>query len=143
MESIEDSSRLFITSSDRFELKDEPNPLLSLVGEVAVNLGNIGLTLGASTNNRRVLGYRFREFLVPLGRPVYALGRLVPDTLENSTLRLEPAEGLSQVIVSYQSPEVIRKDLQSSVYWWNVLGLVSTAVGGVLIGHAVYQGVKD
>jgi hypothetical protein len=130
---------LFITSSDRFELKDQPNPLFNLVGEVALNLGNVGLSLGASASNRRILGYRFREFIVPLGRPVYALGRIVPDSFEATAFRLEPAEGLPGVIVSYDSPEKLRKDLESSIYWWNVATLVTSAVGGVLVGHSLYE----
>jgi len=134
---LQDHYRLFLTSNERFELKEQTNPALSLFGQMAFRIGNVDMALGASTNDKRVLGYRFRESLIPVGRPVYALGSVSAVEIGGAggerVLILKPAAGHSSAIATFDTQEQIKAKAENEEYWWKLASLISGSVGSALL----------
>jgi len=106
---------------------------------MAFRIGNVDMALGASTNDKRVLGYQFRESLIPVGRPVYALGSVSAADLGGVggervlTLKPAAAAGQSSAIVTFETQEQVRVKAESQEYWWRLASLISGSVGSALL----------
>lgn len=96
-----------------------------------LSFGGFSLSLGGMlSGGRRTLGYRFQEWLTPLGQKAYLLGT-IRDT--NGELRVCRApEGKSRFLVSLRSEEELVRSIRGAVTWLQV-GIGVCLVGGLAL----------
>ena len=94
-----------------------------------ISFGGFTLSLGgARAANRRTLGYRFQEWVTPLGHAAYVLGT-ARDL--NGELRVcRSPEGKSRFLVSLRSEEELVRSLRSTLTALQV-GMVVALLAGV------------
>ena len=106
----------------------EPGGSMLSFGGFSVSVGNILLGGG-----RRTLGYRFQEWVVPVGHPVYVLG-MVRDV--NGALRVgRPNDREGRFLISTRSEEEIVRSGRTTLTALKVGALVCFLVGvGLILG---------
>jgi hypothetical protein len=103
-----------------------------------IRLGRFSLSLGTMLERRRTLGYRYKEWIVPINRQVYVLGQA---TDSNGELCLErPTEGGKPFIISLKSEEQLLAGAQSSAQWMGIAAGVLLAAGAVLLAVGLIMG---
>jgi L-aminopeptidase/D-esterase-like protein len=113
---------------DRFQ-SGEPgagNGLITL-GDFSINVG--GLSIG-SMSGSRTIGYRIRETVLPLGRPIFVLGE-VADRSSQLTIGM-PREKGRRFIISTKSEEELIRSMQATIRWL-LVGAASSSVAGLAL----------
>lgn len=100
-------------------------------GGGSLRVGSFTLSLGMSGGPRRVLGYQYRESIVPLGQALYALGE-VNDSGGEPVLR-RPSDKKAPFILSIKSEEELTRDSERSITFllWGAVGCF--VIGAVLL----------
>jgi len=98
-------------------------------GALALTIGGFSLSVaGVDTrSDRRTVGYRFEERILPLGRDVYALGEVI-DTGDGLILR-KTAEKEQPFVLSLRSETQLIGASEASARWRKAVGAVAIAVG--------------
>jgi hypothetical protein len=109
---------------DRFEPGEPSNTNIS-IGRFRLNLSS--LTLGAG---RRTLGYKYEEWLVPLGRAIYVLGE-ASDSAGGLVIR-KPTKKGTTFIVSTKSEEELTKSAAGTSTGLTVGAAIAAAAGIVI-----------
>ncbi len=108
------------------------NGLVNL-GDFTINIG--GLTIGPSARTR-VLGYRFRESVLPLGRKVYVLGEATDKTGQLAVGM--PGQKGHKFLISLKSEEELIRSTGSAIRW-----MLASAIGSGLAGLVlIVMGLK-
>ncbi len=117
------------TIVDRFEQPSAVEQGASLaIGGMRLAVGSgFGMSMGS---DRRTIGYRFIERVLPIGRPLYALGE-VADTDDGLVLR-KPADKDKPFLLSLKSEEELVRSAESSAKWLRI-GAVALGVGGIAL----------
>jgi len=113
-----------------------------LGGQVTLSLGRFQMSLGSGRwdpTTSRTLGYRFTERVLPIGKPVYAIGE-VAVSLDEGLLLRPPTEEDKQkpFMVSLKTEEEIVKGAEKSAKVMRFIAIVlgvlglGLAAGGVL-----------
>lgn len=113
---------------DRFEPPNAVEQGSSLVFG-SMRFGMSG-SFGPIHGRRRVIGYRFRESILPLGAPVYALGQ-ASDTAAGFLLG-KPADKEQRFVISTKSEEEMVAAAESSAKWMGYGGIGLIAVGALM-----------
>ena len=109
-----------------------------------LSYGSFSLALGSDRGqgNRRTLGYRYRETVLPLDRPVLVVGtasdRLAQEGHRTGTIVLEqPTRADQPYIITLKSHEAITKSVDQSAKtaFWSMVGCLG--VGVVLLVAAI------
>ena len=114
---------------DRFEPGEHPGGQISF--------GGFSLFLGSSPGGgRRTLGYRFQEWLTPVGHQAYLLGT-VRDVAGG--LRVcRPPEGKSRFLVSLRSEEELVRSIRHAMTWLQVAIAICFLFGlGLILARLV------
>jgi len=113
------------TSVNRFE----PPEQVERGGSIA--WGPLSVRLGAIGSDRRTVGYRFIERVLPLDRPLYALGDLV-DTDEGLVMR-RPEDKERPFIVSLKSEDQLVASAESSSKYQRIGAMVLAVMSVILV----------
>ena len=116
---------------DRFE---PPAAVERTSGQgLSLAVGSFSLNLSGSHrgSQRRTLGYRFTEKVLPLNKPVYALGE-VADTSDGLVLR-KPNASSDPFVVSLKSETELIASKQSAAKWLKYGALASIIAGSALV----------
>jgi hypothetical protein len=115
------------TVVDRFE---PPSAVESAgMGQIAVRLGSFSLSVGSGFgNDRRTLGYRFVERILPLARDLYVLGE-VTDTPDGLLLR-KPSGSGKPFVLSTKSEAELTRTAESSARWLKIAAM-AFGIGGI------------
>jgi len=123
----------WVKSVDRFE-KGEPQAGAFMLGGVSIQIG--GVQLGGT--QRKTLGYRYHEWVLPAGRSVYVLGGATLRSGEPCLQR--PAEPGRRFLVSTKSEEQIIASARTAILWLGILAGVCGAAGIALILARLFKG---
>ena len=100
-------------------------------GGFALTLGSFSLsTSGYSGSDRRTLGYRFIEEILPLGSDLYALGEIA-DTEDGLALRKPEGESKKPFLLSLKSEAELVRSTESAAKWKRIIGL-GLIIGGIV-----------
>ena len=104
-------------------------------GEVqggAIRIGGLSINLGGVTGgtNRRTIGYRYEEEIIPLQRNLYILGEAADASGE--LCMQKPAKKENKFIISVKSEEELIRSAQGSMTAFLVLSLI-TGIGGITL----------
>ncbi|MGB0589503.1 MAG: E3 ubiquitin ligase family protein [Myxococcota bacterium] len=119
------------TIVDRFEA---PSAVEHMGGsQLALRVGNFNLAVsgGHHGNQRRTLGYRFEERVLPLDRSVYVLGE-VADTADGLVLR-KPTTTEGPYVVALKSEAELIQLKESSAKWLKIGAITSVITGIALV----------
>lgn len=98
-------------------------------GGANLRMGSFSFQARALSGNRRSLGYRYEEQIVPVGRDVYVLGEASDRDGELSVLK--PGKG--KFIISLKSEEELVQGTQSAILWTKIGAIASAVLGLVLL----------
>lgn len=89
------------------------------------------LSVGLGSSDRRTLGYRYRESVLPVGRSVLILG--AASDQRGTVAIAKPTQGDRHFIISLRPDEALTQaaDRNSQWAWWSMVGCLSG--GGVLL----------
>ena len=100
-------------------------------GVVLASIGGFTLSLGNMTfgNSRRLLGYRIKESILPVGGDIYALGE-VRDGTDGLTLN-DPSDKEKPFLLSVKSEEELlqRYETTANMQKYGAMGLAAISVG--------------
>lgn len=101
-------------------------------GQLTVGVGTFRMAIGGllGSGGRRTVGYRFEEKLLPLGRPLYALGELA-DTADGLILR-KPEDKSRPFLMSLKSEDEVVRSTEKSAIWLRA-GAAALGLGGVAL----------
>jgi hypothetical protein len=98
----------------------------------SVSFGGFSMNLGDNfgSGNRRTLGYRYRESILPVGRQVTVLG-MVSD--RNGSLTVEKPNTNQPFIISPKSQEALVKSANQNaqIAFWSMVGCLG--LGAILL----------
>jgi hypothetical protein len=115
---------------ERFEA---PSAVEQLGGsQLSLGIGSFSMSLsgGVHGDQRRTLGYRFEERILPLNRDVYVLGE-VADTSDGLVLRAGSTKDDPFVISLKTEAELVRSKEASAK--WLRLGAIVSLIGGIAL----------
>lgn len=97
-------------------------------GGAMIRYGNFSLSVGHSSGGqRRTLGYRYRERVLPLERRVYVLGECRDD---DGTLAIRrPTDSEKRFIISLKSEEELIRSHEESMSWLKYGGYIGLGAG--------------
>lgn len=117
---------------DPLEIVEEFQPGGPSEDGALLRFGNFSLSLGGMLGgNRRTLGYRYQEWIVPINRQVYVLGQATDSSGELCIER--PTEGDKSFIISLKSEEQLLAAAKGSARWAGLSAGILLAVGAVLL----------
>jgi len=115
---------------DRFELANNVEQ-----SSGTLSLGSFSFSFSTTLgSDKRIIGYRFQESILPVGTELYVLGEL-SDTGDGLAVR-DPAESGQTFIVSTKSEETLVRSGQSTAKWGKIGGISALAIGtiGTVVG---------
>ncbi len=86
------------------------------------------ISFGYSSDSR-TLGYRYKEYIIPVGAKLYVLGE-ASDRRGGGLTVVRPADKKLNFIVSTKSEDELLRGTESSALWL-MIGAIASAVGGV------------
>lgn len=96
------------------------------------SLGGIRINFGDS---ERTIGYRYKESLLPVDRPVYVLGTVQ----DNGEIGAPPDRDKQQrFVVSYRSEEDLGRSLVKNVFWLGIGAIGAFVLGVLLLGIGLF-----
>lgn len=112
-------------------------------GQITLSMGRFQMSLGSGrwdATTSRTLGYRFIERVLPVGKPVYALGEVAMTEDEGLVLRSPTDEDKKKpFMVSPKTEEEIVKAAEKSA---RILRIVAMVLGVIGVGLAVWGAVR-
>ena len=112
-------------------------------GQITLSMGRFQMSLGSGRwdpTTSRTLGYRFIERVLPIGKPVYALGEVAMTEDEGLVLRPPTDEDKKKpFMVSPKTEEDIVKSAEKSARIMRVIAIVLGVAG---IGLAVWGAIR-
>lgn len=113
---------------EKFEFDDEDEP------DAAVSIG--GLKVGFSFNinindNKRTIGFTYRESVLPVGHDVYILGEAANDSGE--VMIRKSGNWKDNYIISHRSEEELARSASSQSKWLFVGAMACDVIGAVLL----------
>lgn len=116
---------------DKFE---PPGAVEPGAGQMTIGYGGLSFSLGGAlsshTADRRTVGYKFEERLLPVGRRLYAMGEIA-DTSDGLVLR-KPSDEDRPYLLSLKSEDELVASSLSSARWMGI-GAAALGVGGIAL----------
>jgi hypothetical protein len=94
-----------------------------------MRVGDFSIYIDGYDGDRRILGYRFEENIIPINRDLYILGAATER--EGELCIVNPQES-GQFIISLKSEEELTKSKQSSAKW-TLIGAIGCSLIGVIL----------
>jgi hypothetical protein len=97
-----------------------------------ISFGGMSFSVGSSDRGarRRTLGYRFKEWILPLNRPVYILGQASD---KSGQLRIQKPTDKGKFIISLKSEEELLKSAKTGMTWSLIASIILFLAGVVLV----------
>lgn len=107
------------------------------MGRTSVQFGSFTFTLPAmQTGARKILGYHYRESILPLGKNVYVLGE-VRDS-EGQPIIQKPQEKGKPFIISVKSEEELTRGKEQSITFMLYGAIAAFIIGAALVIAGVF-----
>jgi hypothetical protein len=95
-------------------------------GGASVSIGGFELNLG---NGDRTLGYRYRESIIPLDKPIYVAGVVTED---GELGKPRARQNNAALIISHRTQAALIEDWESSARW-QAYGSIGSATAGIAL----------
>jgi hypothetical protein len=119
-----------VTVVDRFEPANAVEQ--GAGGTMTIGIGAFRVSVGPlASNDRRTLGYQFQECVLPLNRPVYALGEFA-DTSDGTVLR-RPTSSQKPFLLSLKSEEEVVRKTERAARLYQYCAIAGVILGIVLV----------
>lgn len=128
---VEDSTGRIKVDPDGADLDTEKAlSKFERAGGASLRMGSFSFQAQGLTGNRRSIGYRYEEEVIPVGRSVYVLGEATDRSGEVSLVK--PNKG--KFIISLKSEEELIQGTQSAILWTKIGAIMCAVTGfGLLI----------
>lgn len=112
------------------EVVNEFHPGDPVGGMLSFGVYRRTLSISFGNSNRRTLGYRYRECILPVGRSVLVLGKASDHTGEVAIAK--PSAANQHFVISLKPDEALTRSAERNSQWafW---GMVGCLVGGLLL----------
>lgn len=121
---------------DGYELPRDQNQ-----GTVSLSFGGFSLTLPSRgfNNNKRILGYQYNEWILPIDTQIYVLGEV---TDSDGTLKIQqPANPEHPFLISHKSEEQLLRFKERKAHNKNIASIVCFVLGIICIVGGAIAGV--
>lgn len=88
------------------------------------------LSVGLGISNRRTLGYRYQESILPLGRPILVVGEAGDQT--GTVAIAKPLDDKQHFIIGLKPDDALAKEADRNAQW-ALWGMIGSLIGGVVL----------
>ena len=131
---LEDSTGKILVASDGAQIDavkvvDRFEPYQT--GTAQLRFGNFSFQGSMQSGARKILGYHYRESILPLGKNLYVIGEV--SDAEGMPLIHKPQEKGKPFIISLKSEEELTKGKEQSIVFLFYAAIASVLIGAALI----------